>query len=379
MKKQIIGLSLIATLLVGCSDKQEPNELQQLPVNLEIGKSLAQQRCISCHSIDGAGLSDEIPNLAAQLETYLLKAFQSYDHDARSHGSGDAMKVAEELSPSQLRNVLGYYAHLPPLDHSNSSKNTHYSYYDRGEKLSASCSQCHGKDGNPSTVGIPRLAGQHPQYIVKAAKTYQNGKRFMPTMHETLTGLSQADLENIALYFAVQTPKQSVAAQAKAAAGEPLTYDCTTCHGSQGSSQDVEIPNLAGQDVTYLNTVIKAYRDKVRDHGKMHKVVGKLNDSEVEQIATFFAAEKPLSMPFTQPEPIYSLVQKCNRCHDLKGANPDFLAPKLRGQHRGYLINALTQYRSGKRGSSAMHRMSAMYSDATIEGIATYYAAQTAQ
>ncbi len=378
MKKYVIGISLAVALLAGCSEKQEPTALQQLPLDLEAGKAIAQQHCVSCHSMDGQGKKDNIPNLAAQVETYLLKTFQTYNHGKRTDSSGDAMEISGELSPAQLRNVLGYFASLPPLAKS-STTSARYSYYDRGESLSKPCTRCHSADGNPTAPGMPRLAGQHPQYLLEATKAYQDGTRIMPTMHEKLTSLSQADMENIALYFALQPPKPAPSTATNAYDGKQLTYDCTECHGSKGSSQDASIPNLAGQDVYYLNEKIKAYRDKARKHGQMHKIVSELNDSEIEKIAVFFAAESPKPMSFTQPEPIYALAKQCDRCHSLDGANPDALAPKLEGQNRTYLINALTLYRDGDRGSSTMHRMSATYSDATIEGIATYYAAQAAR
>jgi cytochrome c553 len=56
------------------------------------------------------------------------------------------------------------------------------------------------------------------------------------------------------------------------------------------------------------------------------------------------------------------------------------LTPKLNGQNSSYLIKAMTAYRDGDRGSSAMHKISSgLYFDASIEGIATYYSAQAAK
>lgn len=379
MKKYVVGISLLLALLAGCSEKQEPNALQQLPLDLEAGKSLAQKICVRCHGMDGRGVKDSIPNLAAQIETYLLKSFQTYDHGKRTRSTGDVMEVAKELTPKELRNVLGYYASLPPLSNTE-NMNARYSHYDRGEELSKPCARCHGTDGNPTAAGLPRLAGQHPQYLIKAIKNYQDGTRTMPTMHEKLTALSQADLENIALFFAMNTPKPSPSKAVNPNQGKQFTYNCAECHGSMGSSSDASIPNLAGQDVKYLNAMIKAYRDKVREHGKMHRIISEFKDSEIEKIAIFFAAEQPTPMSFVPPESIKALAQKCDRCHSLDGTNPEMLAPKLKGQNRTYLINALTLYRAGDRGNSAMHRMSSvLYLDATLEGIATYYSAQAAK
>ena len=373
MNKYVVGISLLLTLLAGCSEK--PGTQQQ--PDLVAGKALAQKSCAGCHGMDGRGVKDDIPNLAAQIESYLLKAAQTYNHGKRAGSSNDAMEFAKELKPEQLRNVLGYYASLPPL--SNPGKmGASYSYYDRGGELSKPCARCHGTDGNPTEAGLPRLAGQHPQYIVKATKAYRDGTRTMPTMHEKLTGLSQADIGNIAMYFALNKPKPAPSKVTNPYEGKQFTNNCAKCHGSMGSSEDVGIPNLAGQDVKYLSKMIKAYRDNVRNHSVMHQTVSGLKDSEIEKISIFFASEQPTQVAFVPPEPINALAQKCDLCHNLGNTNPEMLTPKLNGQNRSYLINAMTAYRDGDRGSSAMHKMSSvLYFDATIEAIATYYAAQT--
>ena len=379
MNKYVAGISLLLVLLAGCSDKQEQKNLQQLPLDLASGKEIAQKSCSACHGMDGRGVKDGIPNLAAQVEPYLLKVVQTYNHGKRSGSSGSAMDITKDLTPAQLRNVLGYYASLPPLKNLEESSSV-YSYYDRGEQLSKPCASCHGIDGNPKEAGVPHLAGQHPQYIVKATRAYQDGTRTMPTMHEKLTNLSLADIENIAIYFGMNKAKPHASKVANPYEGKQFTYNCNKCHGSMGSSEDVSIPNLAGQDVEYLNKMIKAYRDKVREHSTMHQLISEFKDSEIAKIAEYFASEQPMQVSFVPPEPIPTLAQKCDICHNLGGTNPEMLAPKLKGQNRTYLINALSVYRDGDRGNSAMHRMSSiLYFDATIEGIATHYAAQAAE
>lgn len=377
MKYYVIGIALLV-LLTACSEKQDANVLQQLPLDLQAGKALVEMHCVTCHGLDGRGTQNNIPNLAAQHETYLLKVFQSYDHGQRTRNGGELMEVAEELKPGEIRNAVGYYASLPPLKNLGAGS-ARYSYYDRGKSLVKACASCHGDDGNPSETGLPRLAGQHPEYLINAMMAYQDGSRHMPTMHTLLQGLSQADLDNIGLYFALQTPKPPPSTADNPYEGKQFTYNCTECHGSKGSSRDAAIPNLAGQDASYLNTMLKAYRDEVREHDQMHDLIGELKDSEIDKIAVFFASEKAQPPRFMQPEEIYTLARKCARCHAAENSNPDMLAPKLAGQNRAYLINALTLYRDGERGSSAMHRMSSVYSDATIEGIATYYSAQEAK
>ncbi|HZW24701.1 MAG TPA: c-type cytochrome [Gallionella sp.] len=380
MKRHAAAISLLLALLAGCSEKQEPGAISGSPPDIAAGKALAQAKCAGCHGMDGRGAKDGIPNLAAQIESYLLKAIQTYDHGKRAGSSDDAMNVVRELNPDQLRDVLGYYASLPPLPNL-ANMSAQYSYYDRGEELSKPCAPCHGTGGNPTAAGMPRLAGQHPQYFIKTAtRIYREGASSLPPMHEALTGLSQADLSNIAIYFALNKPQPAPLRAGNPYEGRQFANECIKCHGATGSGDESGTPSLAGQDVKYLSTMIKAYRDKVREHDAMHKTLGGMKDREIGKIAAFFAAEQPAQIAFTPPEPIAELAEKCDRCHSLANPNPETPAPRLNGQNRGYLIKAMTAYRDGHRGDSAMHKISAgLFFDATIEGIATHYSAQAAK
>lgn len=73
-----------------------------------------------------------------------------------------------------------------------------------GKDKSAACAACHGADGNSPTPDFPRLAGQHPDYIVHALSAYKAGKRKDPIMAEQAKNLSKQDMENLAAYFASQ-------------------------------------------------------------------------------------------------------------------------------------------------------------------------------
>ena len=70
-------------------------------------------------------------------------------------------------------------------------------------KAEAVCAACHGKDGvttiDPS---YPRLAGQHADYLVVALMEYKSGARKNAIMASQATGLSKADMENLAAYYA---------------------------------------------------------------------------------------------------------------------------------------------------------------------------------
>ncbi|PTQ77781.1 cytochrome c553 [Nitrosomonas oligotropha] len=72
------------------------------------------------------------------------------------------------------------------------------------DKLSM-CAGCHGivgyKTAFPNAYHVPKLGGQHAEYIIKALEGYKNGSRSHPTMTALAKTLSQQDIEDLAAYY----------------------------------------------------------------------------------------------------------------------------------------------------------------------------------
>jgi cytochrome c553 len=72
-----------------------------------------------------------------------------------------------------------------------------------GQKKSATCAACHGKDGNtPIDPSYPKLAGQHKDFLVRALKDYKSGVRKNAVMGGQAAALSSNDMDNLAAYYA---------------------------------------------------------------------------------------------------------------------------------------------------------------------------------
>lgn len=74
-----------------------------------------------------------------------------------------------------------------------------------GKAKAMSCMGCHGIPGYSNvypTYKVPKLAGQHPEYLVAALVAYKNGDRNHKTMIAQAASLSEADMQDIAAYFA---------------------------------------------------------------------------------------------------------------------------------------------------------------------------------
>jgi cytochrome c553 len=251
--------------------------------------------------------------------------------------------------------------------------------YEEGKTAATACASCHGEDGNSTTPGTPSLAGQQPLYFVHALQSYLDGSRHIATMEIQLRGMKKVQMENLAVYFATQTPVQRPPPSfGDAAAGEPLSANCGGCHGAKGVSNDTATPSLAGQDAQYLVNATKSYRDGSRHHHDMNQLLTDSSDKGIENIAAFYSIQKSKAAE-TSALSVKSLADKCDRCHGLSVQNPKMAVPKINGQNKDYLVMALRAYRDGKRESSMMHKMSLPYSDTVIDSIATWYANQPAR
>lgn len=71
-----------------------------------------------------------------------------------------------------------------------------------GKAKSATCAGCHGAAGISNNPMWPNLAGQKDAYMVKQMKAFRDGKRNDPMMSPMAKPLSDADIDNLAAYFA---------------------------------------------------------------------------------------------------------------------------------------------------------------------------------
>jgi cytochrome c553 len=75
-----------------------------------------------------------------------------------------------------------------------------------GRAKTSMCAGCHGIPGwrtaYPATYKVPKLGGQHEEYLVAALKQYKTGERNHPSMKGIAASLSDKDMENLAAYYA---------------------------------------------------------------------------------------------------------------------------------------------------------------------------------
>jgi cytochrome c553 len=164
----------------------------------------------------------------------------------------------------------------------------------RGKLLSYTCLGCHGianyKNVYP-TYSVPKLTGQHPEYLVAALKAYKNKERSHGTMHAQAVSLSDQDMEDIAVYFAGEPLKAGAAPAGTAPA--KVTELCVACHGKEGVGITGEYPTIAGQHADYLLRALVEYKKGDRKNAIMAGFVTTLKAEDMEVIASYYAAQRP--------------------------------------------------------------------------------------
>jgi cytochrome c553 len=175
-----------------------------------------------------------------------------------------------------------------------------------GKAISYTCLGCHGVDGYRNAYpnySVPKLVGQHPEYILAALQEYRGDQRSHVTMHSQASTLSDQDMADIAAYFSgtVLTPATAPATAPPAPAAVAV---CAACHGATGISTVPNYPNLAGQHADYLKREIAEYKDGGRKNAIMAAMAATIKDSDVEALADYFSRMQPSLSTLRRPTSI---------------------------------------------------------------------------
>ncbi len=76
-------------------------------------------------------------------------------------------------------------------------------------------------------------------------------------------------------------------------AGRERAVACTACHGANGVAVSADIPNLAAQNVEYLETQLKAFREGKRKNALMNSMAASLTDEDIANVTAFFNSLAP--------------------------------------------------------------------------------------
>jgi cytochrome c553 len=223
-----------------------------------------------------------VPGLAGHHPADLIASMQAYKDGSRIHP--DMESIMEDYSQDDIYNIALFYSVQQP----KRTESTFPGDPLAGRRTAAACAACHGEDGNSGDPNTPSLAGEDPEYLVTATKSYRDGSRDYLMMKHPVETLSDQDIENLAAFYASQEPRASTV-------NRPLTTvdwaeRCDRCHGVDGRSTDPRFPRLAAQRQEYMQQALEAYRSETRGNSMMRAMTAPLSKAEIVNIAAYYAS-----------------------------------------------------------------------------------------
>ncbi|HEX7385419.1 MAG TPA: c-type cytochrome [Burkholderiaceae bacterium] len=171
----------------------------------------------------------------------------------------------------------------------------------RGQAISTQvCAACHTADGSRGAVTFPILQGQHPEYLVKQLQDFKGGQRDNAIMKGFASALNDADMKNVAAFYAGKEAKPGFARDKDTVQlGEKIWRGgiadrqvpaCAGCHGPTGAGIPVQYPRIGGQHSEYTEAQLIAFRGGARKNSpQMAGVAAKMSDREIKAVADYAA------------------------------------------------------------------------------------------
>jgi len=164
--------------------------------------------CSSCHGITGRSVSPNFPVLAGQQAEYLsaqLHAFRDHSR-ADPHAHTYMWGMAAHLDDTAIDGLAAYFARQPlgpgaPADADKAAVAQPIFTLGIDSRNVPACIACHG-DKAEGQGAIPRLAGQHRDYLAEQLRLFRSNSRANETMHENALNLTEPEIDALAEYLA---------------------------------------------------------------------------------------------------------------------------------------------------------------------------------
>jgi cytochrome c553 len=173
---------------------------------------------------------------------------------------------------------------------------------DAGKAKAATCTACHGTEGNSANAMWPNIAGQNAPYLKAQLTAFKDGSRTDPVMSSQAMFLSDEDIADLAVYFeSLPAAAQAVANANSVSRGEALyrggnsetgVSACLACHGPTGRGNPAaQYPALQGQHATYtakqLNDYAAGTRQTDGNTRIMRDIAARLSKDDIAALSSY--------------------------------------------------------------------------------------------
>lgn len=149
--------------------------------------------CFVCHGDKGKSDDPQWPSLAAQQSVYIVNQLNAFKSGKRINHVMQAQ--TSKLTAEDINNYGAYFAVQQAAKAGGD-----LALVKQGKEKATVCLGCHGSSGEGNGE-FPRLAGQHPDYLVKQLSDYKNGSRKNNAMQAIAGNLSEEEIKALAAFF----------------------------------------------------------------------------------------------------------------------------------------------------------------------------------
>ena len=171
----------------------------------ERAKEIVEGKCFICHGVEGESSSPVFPRLSGQHAGYVARQLADYKSGRRK---SDTMRpMVDDLTNEDFAALGRYFESRKPIAHAADDADfaqVGRFIFQRGNPFSGipACASCHGQNGHGTDL-LPRLAGQHAQYIENQLKKFNTRERTNDNavMHSIASKLTELETKAVSSFI----------------------------------------------------------------------------------------------------------------------------------------------------------------------------------
>lgn len=170
-------------------------------------EQLVRERCRKCHGLNGLSSEPEFPKLAGQDPDYLTRQMANFKTGVRK--STRMKQRVADLTGGEMRALAVYFSKKPLVpertaDPAQVDIGRRIYFSGQPDKGVTACTTCHGPAGR-GAIYLPRLAGQHAEYLAAQLRAFRSHSRSSPNMvmHTVVENIGDPEIEAVAQFLSV--------------------------------------------------------------------------------------------------------------------------------------------------------------------------------